>query len=221
VQKTDWNEVREGMEGAVARLLGTGLERSREGIEEVEESARAKVQETVDRSRAASRKSGDEDAAGIDRAATATVHGAEEAVASSKEQSRKAGAKSAEVGDAATAKKDKAVADAKSGAQGAADKIKHSGGTVDTARGAVRDAVGKEIKKDKEVTGKAQAVVRLATDKLESITQSATLSHSTAVKKALHERYEKPDGLKKSVEEALEERYKPVGATDNTVLKDI
>jgi len=54
VQRTDWNEVREGMEGAVARLWGSGLQRSREGIEEVEKQAAPKVQEAVDRSKAAS-----------------------------------------------------------------------------------------------------------------------------------------------------------------------
>jgi len=51
VQRTDWNEVREGMEGAVSRLLGSGLQKSREGIEEAEKQATPKVQEAVDRSK--------------------------------------------------------------------------------------------------------------------------------------------------------------------------
>jgi altered-inheritance-of-mitochondria protein 5 len=236
VQRTDWGEVREGMEGAIARLLGTGLERSREGIEEAEKKAGPKVQEAVNRSKAAARQ-------GADQAAAGTISEAEKAGALAKEQLSRAGAKSAEIGSAAKAKADRVVADARSGAQDAADKTKaksdqavanaksgaqevadklrHSGGTVDAARGAVRDAVHKGIEKGKEAISKAQAVVGLATDKLESKGQAATLSHSSAVEKALHERYEKPDGLNKSVEETLEERYKPIDTRDNTVLRGV
>jgi altered-inheritance-of-mitochondria protein 5 len=221
IQRTDWNEVREGMEGAVARLLGTGLEKSREGIEEVEKNYGPTVQEAVDRSKATARKGADQAAAGIDRAAAATVSGVEKGVASTKEQLRQAGAKSAEYGDAVKAKTDRVVTDARSGSQGAAQTLRHPGGTVDAARGAVRDAVSKGIEKGKEVLGQAQAAVGLATDKLESKAQSAGLSHSSAVEKALHERYEKPDGLNKSVEEVLEERYKPIDARDNTVLRGV
>lgn len=221
IQRTDWNEVREGMEGAVARLLGTGLEKSRDGIEEAEKQAGPRVQEAVDRSKAAARKSADQTAAGIDKVAAATISGAEKAVASAKEPLNQARAKSAEYGDAAKVKADRVVTDAKTGAQGVAEKIRHSGGTVDAARGVVRDAVSKGIEKGKEAIGKAQAAVGLATDKLESKAQSATLSHSSAVEKALHERYEKPDGLNKSVEEVLEERYKPIDARDNTVLRGV
>ena len=233
VQRTDWGEVREGMEGAVARLLGTGLEKSREGIEEAEKKAGPKVQEAVDRSKAAARQGVDQAAAGIDKAASTTV----------KEQLSRAGTKSAEIGSSAKAKtdrvaadarsdaqdaadkvrvkSDRAVADAKSGAQKTADKIRQSGGTVDAARGAVRDAVNKGIEKGKEAIGNAQAVVGLTRDKLESKAQAATLSHSSAVEKALHERYETPNGLDKSVEQALEERYKPIDARDNTVLRGV
>lgn len=221
VQRTDWNEMREGMEGAIARLLGTGLEKSREGIEEAEKKSGPKVQEAVDRSKAVARKGADQAAAGIDRVAAATISGAEKAATSTKEQLRQAGAKSAEYGGVAKARTDRVVTDAKSGAHDAAEKVRHSGGTVDAARGAVRDVVNKGIEKGREAIGKAQAAVGLATDKLESKAQAASLSHSSAVEKALHERYEKPDGLNKSVEEVLEERYKPIDARDNTVLRGV
>ena len=221
VQRTDWNEAREGMEGAVARLLGTGIEKSREGIEGAETKAGPKVQEAVDRSKAAARKGVDEAAAGVDRAAAVTVSAAERAVASTKEQLRHAGAKAVELKDATTAKTDRVVANARSGSQDAVQTVRYPGGTVDAARGVVRDAVGRGIEKGKEVLGKAQAAVGLATDKLESKAQSAGLSHTSAVEKALQERYEKSDGLNKSVEEALEERYKPINARDNTVLRGV
>ncbi|KAG0652162.1 hypothetical protein D0Z07_1095 [Hyphodiscus hymeniophilus] len=221
VQRTEWNEVREGMEGAVARLFGTGLEKSREGIEEAEKRAGPKVQEAVDRSKAVARKGADQAAKGIDRAVAATVSGAEKAAASAKEQLSRAGTKSAEIGGAAKAKTDQTMANTKSDVQYATDKINQSGGTVDAARSAVRDVVSKGIEKGKEAIGKAQAVVGLASDKLESRAQSATLSHSSAVEKALHERYEKPDGLNKSVEEVLDERYKPIDVRDNSVLRGV
>ena len=220
-QRTDWNDLREGMEGAVARLLGTGLGKSREGIAEAEKQAGPIVQDAIDRSKAAVRSGADQAATGLDRASAATVSGAEKAVASTMGELNKAGIKSAEMGDAVKAKTGRTMADAKSGAHEVANKITQSGGTVDAARGIVRDAVSKGFEKGREVIGKAQAAVGLATDKLESEARSTNLSHSSAVEKALHERYEKPDGLNKSVEEVLDERYKPIDARDNTVLRGV
>ena len=221
VHRTDWDEVREGMEGVVARLLGTRLEKSREAIEEVEKKSGPTVQEAVDRSKAAAKMGTDQAAASIDRVASATVSGVEKGFASTKEQLRQAGAKSAAYGDAVKAKTDRVVANVRVGSQDAAQTSRYPGGTVDAARGAVRDAVSKGIGKGREVLGQAQAAVGLATDKLESKAQSTEWSHSSAVEKALHERYEKPDGLNKSVEEVLEERYKPIDARDNTVLRGV
>jgi len=243
IQRTDWTGVREGMEGAVARLLGGGLQKSREGIEEAERQAGPKVQEAVDRSKAAVRQSANQAAVGVDKAAAATIAGvervgteakegaktltstaretADKAAAASKAKLSRAEEKSAEVRDAAKAKTNRAVADTKSGAHEAADSIRRSGGTVDAARGAVRDVVSKGIEKGKEAIGKAQAAIGLAEERLESKLQSSTLSHSSAVEKALHERYERPDSLNKTVEEALEERYKPLDARDNSVLRGV
>ena len=221
VQRTDWNEVREGMEGAVARLLGSGLEKSREGIEEAEKIAGPKVQEAVDRSTAVALKGADQAAAGVDKAAAATVSGVEKAVASTKKQVRQAGTKSAEYGDAAKANTDRVAADAKTNAQVAAERIRNSGGTVDAARSAVRDAVNTGIGEVKEAIGKAHAAVGLTAKKVESKGQSSVLSHSSEVEKALHERYETPGGLNRSVEDTLEERYKPIDARDNTVLRGV
>lgn len=41
------------------------------------------------------------------------------------------------------------------------------------------------------------------------------------MEKALHERYEKSGEIEKSVEQVLEERYKPVDERDNTVLRGV
>lgn len=220
------------MEGAVARLLGSGLQKSREGIEHAEGVAAPKVQEAVDWSKAKAKEGADRAAVGVDRAAASTISGAERAGAVAKDQASKiasatrkqldhAGVKAAEAKDTAVAQTGGTVADAKASAHGIADSIKHSGGTVDAARGAVRDVVSKGIEKGKEAIGKAQAAVGLAAEKIESKGQSAMLSHSSAVEKALHERYEQPKPLTKTVEEALEERYKPIDKRDNTVLRGV
>ena len=232
VQRTDWNEVREGMEGAVARLFGSGLQKSREGIEESEKQAAPKIQEAVDKSKAAAKKGAEQAAVGIDRAAAATIARAERVGAQAKEGTSKitavakekldqAGVKTGELGGSAKAKADRLAADAKTSTQDAAEAVRHPGGTIDAARGALRDTFTKGIEKGKEAIGKAQAAVGLASEKMESKAQAATLSHSSAVEKALHERYENPDPLGRTVEEALAERYKPIEKRDNTVLRGV
>ncbi|PMD27421.1 hypothetical protein NA56DRAFT_654231 [Hyaloscypha hepaticicola] len=232
VQRTDWNEVREGMEGAIARLLGSGLQKSQEGIEKAEKQAAPIFQEAVDRSKAAAKKGADEAAARIDRAAAATISGTERAGAqakagaskiasAAKEKLSQTGEKTGELGSSTKAEADRLTADAKTSAQDALETVRHPGGTIDAARGALRDTFSKGIEKGKEAIGKAQAAVGLATEKIESKAQAASLSHSSAVEKALHERYEKSNPLDKTVEETLAERYKPIGERDNTVLRGV
>ncbi|EKD14424.1 uncharacterized protein L3040_005743 [Drepanopeziza brunnea f. sp. 'multigermtubi'] len=232
VQRTDFNDVREGMEGAVARLLGGGLQKSREGIEEGERQAGPRFQEAFDESKAVARKGADQAAVGIDRAATKTIQatervgtgiekGASKIAAATKEKWAQAGEKAGGIRDAAAAKADRVAANARTGAQDAADAIKHSGGTFDAARGAVGDAVTRGIEKGKEAIGKAQAAVGLAAEKMESKGQSAMLSHSSAVEKALNQRYEQPRFHDKTVEETLAERYIPMDQQDPTQLRGL
>lgn len=243
VQRTDWDEVREGLEGSISRLLGTGLQKSREGIVEAEKQAGPKVQETVDKSRAAAQKGANQAAIGINKAAASAIAGAEKvgteaqrlankagdavkvnsdgAVASTKTGLSRAGEKIAEENSAAKAKADRAAADVRSNSHDAADAIRSSGGTVDAARGAVRDVISRGIEKGKEAIGKAQSAVGMATEKVESNVPASSFSTSSLVEKALHQRYEKPDGLNKSVEEVLAERYQPIDSRDNTVLRGV
>ncbi len=214
VQRTDWNGVREGLEGAVSRLLGTGFEKSREGIEEVENQAGPKVQEAVDRSRDTARRGVDEATGGNNRASAEVKVGASKIAAAAKAKADEVASstrkevtagelKASELGSVAKSKADQVSAEA----------ARHSGGTVDAARGAVRDAVHRGLEYGKEAVGKAQAAVGLATEKIETKGQSSVLSHSSAV--------EKPEPLNKSVEEALEERYKPIDERDNNVLRGV
>ncbi|KAL3424631.1 hypothetical protein PVAG01_03912 [Phlyctema vagabunda] len=238
VQRTDWNEVREGMEGTVARLIGGGLETSREGIDHAEKAAGPAVQEAIDRSKTATKKGSESAAAGIGRAADATADAAAKAGPETKRQLDHASVKASELSSAARAKAEKAAVDINATAHDAAASAKSSwgrgveksqelvskaeksseqalstgAGTVDAARGAVRNVISKGIEKGKEVIG-------MATEKAESKVQA--LSGGSEVEKALHKRYEQPEGLNKSVEQTLAERYKPVEARDNTVLRGV
>lgn len=230
VQTKDWNEVREGIEGSVARLWSGGLQKSREGIEEAENQARPAIQDAIERSRAAGKNGLDAVAGGVDRAAAAAVAGAERAgseatgsarrvVASSKEQLQDVGAKTADYREAARARAERAADDARSGAHDAADAIRNNGGTVDAARSAVRGVISKGIEKGKEALGKAQNTLGFGEDRQDSKTQESALSSPSAVEKALQERYEKRP--EKSIAEALEERYKPIDAKEKSVLRGV
>lgn len=230
VQRKDWNEVRESVEDSVARLLGSGLQKSREEIEEVEKQTGPKVQEAIDRSRAAGKSARDAAAAGIDRATETAISGAEKAgvearqsarrvVASTKEKLQQTEVKAAEYRDNARARASKTVEDARGGAHDAAEAIRTSGGTVDAARNAVRGVISKGIEKGKEAIGLAQNSIGLGEEKLGAKAQPPTLDAPSAIEKALKERYEKRP--EQSVEDALEERYKPIAAKDNTILRGV
>lgn len=210
VQRTDWNEVRGNLEDSVSRLLGGGLQKSREGIDEVERQTGPKVQEAIDRRRAAGKSGVDAAAAGIDRAAAAAVSGAERAGDEAKKSARKV---------TASTKEQFEETGAKISAHDAADAIRSSGGTVDAARSAVRGVISKGIEKGREALGKAQDGIALVEEKLGSNAQPSAPTSLSAVEKALKERYEKQP--EKSVEEALAERYKPIDAKDNTVLRGV
>lgn len=224
VQTTDWNGVREGMEGAVARLLGLGLQKSREGIEEAEKQAGPKVQEAVDRSKAAARKSAGQAAAGVERAATATIAGAERAsgaaksgfghaAAATKEGLDKAGAKAQEVASSTKASTKKAVADTKAG--------------MDNAATSTRGAVDRGIEKSYEVADKARTevhstgagtvdaargalrnVVSKGIEKGKEVIGKAQEAVGLATEKVQSASQGKTSGLQESdVEKAMRERY--------------
>ncbi|KAK0108345.1 hypothetical protein ONS95_003160 [Cadophora gregata] len=232
VQRTDWNDMRESIEGSAARLLGGGLQKSRDVVEEAEKAAAPKFKEAIGRSKAAAQKSADRAAIEIDHAAAKMIRGAERAGVEAKEEAGKiaaaaknklsqAGVKADEARDAVTVKTERFGASAKAGGHDATEAVKHSGGTIDAARGAVRDAVSKGIEKGKEAIGKAQAIVGLASETIESRGQSAGLSHSSVVERALHERYQQPTFHEKSVEETLAERYTEIDSRDNTRLRGV
>ncbi len=223
LQSMDWAEVREGMEGAVARLLGRGLEKGREGIETFEDKAKPLVQEAIDKTAATTiarvERARNETKEGVQRISGAVREKSEKALAKAKEEVDQARVKAGGFKDAAKSASDRAVADIKTGANDGAESIRHSRETVDTARGAVRGVVQKGIERGKKAVGQAKAAVGLAEERWESKNQSKVLSHSSAVERALHERFETAETPEKSVEETLAERYKPIDERGDSNLK--
>lgn len=224
VQTKDWNEVREGIESSVSSLFDSGLQKSREGIEDVGKQAQPSIQDAAEKRRAAAKNSIDAAGGFIDRATAAAKSGAEKAgveakesasriIASSREQLQAAESRTADYRDNIKARAERAAADTRSSARDAADAIRNSGGTVDAARSVVRGVISKGIEKGKEALGVAQDSVSLDERK------QVSLNSTSAVEKALQERFEKQP--EKTVEEALAERYTPINAKDKTVLRGV
>ena len=234
--------MRDGLEGAVSRLWSGGLQKSREGIETVEDAARPRVQEAVDLTRAKASEAKDRAAVGVDRAAASAIAGVERAGASvveggskiaalakekaseaKKESKREVQSTSEKAGalrDAAEAKTARASAETKGGLHEAAESIKHSGGTVDAARGAVRDAISRGIEKGKELVGHAQEAVGLATERVEQKVKSTGASPLSAQEAALARRYAPLDVDTRTPEQVLADRYRPIDSnpTNDPVL---
>lgn len=171
VQHADWEGVRNGMEGAVARLLGGGLQASREGIEEAEKKGGPLVQEAVDRSRAAAGRGAEHategiqrGVAGMERAAVSTKTSTENAAVAAKHNADRA-AHSAK--DAAIAAKheaerlasltrDAAIAAKENVTRGLIAAEHDIIETTASAKAASRDAWGKTVEKGHETADKAQ-----------------------------------------------------------------
>ncbi|KFY70064.1 hypothetical protein V499_09493 [Pseudogymnoascus sp. VKM F-103] len=114
VQGAEWGNVKEGMEGAVAKALGTGLEKSREEIQLAEDKAGPIAREAIERSRQGAKMGFDGSRVAAERAASRalsatserelkfegkTEHGLENASATAKEVWKKGVEKSHEVAE--------------------------------------------------------------------------------------------------------------------------
>ncbi|KAG9254585.1 uncharacterized protein F5Z01DRAFT_654264 [Emericellopsis atlantica] len=90
------------------------------------------------------------------------------------------------------------------------------------ARGALASAWESGKDKAMELADKAKAAVGAAEDKIEPTVDGKIVPGTTAVEKALHERYLRPEAkVNKTVSEALSERYIPLSERDNTVLRGV
>ncbi|OBT69597.1 hypothetical protein VE03_00881 [Pseudogymnoascus sp. 23342-1-I1] len=114
VQGAEWGNVKEGMEGAVAKALGTGLEKSREEIHNAEEKAGPIAREAIERAREGAKMGFDGSRVAAERAAARalsatseresrfegkTEHGLENASATAKEVWKKGVEKSHEIAE--------------------------------------------------------------------------------------------------------------------------
>ncbi|QSZ31826.1 hypothetical protein DSL72_001395 [Monilinia vaccinii-corymbosi] len=198
VQRTDWEGVRVGIEGAVSRALGLGLEKGREGIEAGEQVAGEKLRDFREEAREEGR-----------RVATGAVAAAERAVAGTRNAI-----------DASAQK----LKDAEAAIPSYPEIERKAGGTVDAARGSIRNAVSRGIEAGKEIAQKAGAAVGIAEQKIEekvALVSGSGKSTDSGVERALRERFERPSRLDKSVQQALDERYTPVDQRDNGTLRGI
>ena len=228
IQRTDFNELRENLEGSVSRLWRDGLVKGQEGIEVVEDAAGSRVQEAADATGRKAGELGERARKGVDRAAASAISGVERAGAGiveggskiaalakekasevkkeSKREARVVEEKTAALKDAAAAKTSRAGADTRSTIHSASDTVKQgSAGTVDAARTAVRDVISKGIEKGKQVVGKAQEAVGLATERVKS--EVAPVSSQEAL---LAKRYAPLQVDTRTPEQVLADRYKPI-----------
>ena len=178
IQKTDWNDVREGIEGAVSRLLGSSLQKSREGINDADRLGGREVQKAVNSSEAAVtvKKAAASTVARIEKVEADTIEGASRII-----ELTKSGANEfAKQRDSAKAKVKKTVSITGSGEHDAAEptRIGDGSGTVNAARGVVREVINKGMDKGRQAIDKAQIAVGLAEERIESTVRSSAFSHS-------------------------------------------
>ena len=115
--------------------------------------------------------------------------------------------------------------------QSAAEATKQAAGTAagsvgaavksgaESARGAV--ATGVEKAKAAVVEGAAEIKTAAAAARDAAPVAAAAKQGGSDVKKALQQRYEKSDAMKKSASEVLSERYTPIDARDNSRLRGL
>lgn len=191
--------MRYGIEGAVSRALGLGLERGREGIAHGEEVAGEKLRDFREEAREEARRAATGAVAGVER----TVAGTRGAVDASSQKLKEAEAKIPSYPEIE----------------------RKTSGTIDAARGGIRNAVSRGIEAGKDIAQKAGAVVGIAEQKIEEkvalISSGSSKGANSDVERALRERFEGPTHLNKSVQQALEERYTPINQRDNGTLRGL
>ncbi|RWA12113.1 hypothetical protein EKO27_g2999 [Xylaria grammica] len=147
-------------------------------------------------------------ARGLGEAQEGAGRGEERAAAAARDLSRKAKGEAREKSDSVAGAAKSAYADAK--ARGSEVEKKTEKG-AEQAKSTVFGAIGKGIERGQEILGKTKSAIVGVEEKVEP-----TLS---PVDKALQQRYETPNGLDQTVEEALAARYVPIDQKDNTNLK--
>ncbi|KAJ0324896.1 hypothetical protein COL5a_007668 [Colletotrichum fioriniae] len=188
-QRTDWGEVREGLESGAARFWGGTIEKAGEAEQAVEKRAVPLAKEASARGTAAAEASGAE----VKKEARSAWERAREKSLAAEEAARARAAEAKKIVDSKAAE----------------------------VKAVVGDVVDKGRQQGEAVLVAAKQAVGVAEDKVTVKADGAVAPATTPVQKALHQRYEKPSGLTKSVKEVLAERYRKMDEQDNTQLRGI
>ncbi|KAG5979491.1 hypothetical protein E4U55_005097 [Claviceps digitariae] len=195
VQRTDWEDVREGLEDRIASLWDVAFG---ESIQDSAAKAKAELQSGVSKAQA----------------------GAESVARTIKAQAKNALEKAqAEEEDFAAKVKDNAL-QAKLAAWRAAQKAeKEVHQRAVDAQKTVESALEKGKGKATEATGKAKSAVGLTG--AGTALGHVDLAAMNPVQRALDQRFERPSADKRSIAEVLKQRYTAIDRRDNTVLRGL
>lgn len=195
VQRTDWEDFREGLEGTIASLWSTAFGES------MQDSA-AKVQ------------------TGLEAGANRAKAGAESAAGKIKAQAKEAFEQAkAEEEDFAAKVKDNALQARLAAWREAQRAEKQVCEKAVEAETAVKSALEKGKEKATEAVGKARSAVGLTGEG--TGLGHVDLAALNPVQKALDQRFERPSGDRRSVSEVLKQRYTRLDKRDNTVLRGL
>ncbi|KAG5938235.1 hypothetical protein E4U53_008051 [Claviceps sorghi] len=195
VQRTDWEDVREGLEDRIASLWDVAFG---ESIEASAVRAKNELQTAVSKAQA----------------------GAQSAAGAIKDQAKSAFEKAREEEEDFAAKiKDNALQAQLAAWRAAQQAEKKVGKTTAEAQKTAQLALEKEKEKAAEAVGKVKSAVGLTG--VGTALGHVDLAALNPVQKALDQRFERPSGDKRSAAEVLKERYTAMDRRDNTVLRGL
>ncbi|OAA76943.1 hypothetical protein LEL_06627 [Akanthomyces lecanii RCEF 1005] len=192
VQTTDWDEVRHGVQSQAGALWARVSGQTPEQSAEAVKGAAENKAHSIEQSARGAFQKAKAEARSVEEAAQ---HKALEARLQTKKTAEKAA--------------DKVAGTAKEGAQ--------------EAGGLLSSLLGRGKEKAAELAGKAKEAVGLAGSAVTAAADGVVLTTgSTAVEKALHQRYQKTVTRDtRTVAEVLKERYTPIDSRDNTNLRGL
>lgn len=183
VQRTDWTDVREGIEAGASKAWRSAFGDPEPQVEEAKQKVSAGAQEVAKEAKGA-----------WERAKEKATAAAE-----------------------ATAAEAKAVAETR-----AAESKRILAAEAAEAKQATKAAAETGKQEGESLLEKAKKAVGLVADKVEEKAENVLSTGTTSpVERALQQRYEQRNPLKKSVKEALDERYLPTDAKDYSNLRGI
>lgn len=212
IQHADWESVREGLEGAVSRVWTQGLKSGTEGIEKAEEAAAPVMHKAMAETREFAHQEYDAAKAAATRAAERTLAKTREAGREMREAKERGMEDRISNKDHMTRTEryevEQAQKNAKDAGKSAWQNVKDVGDGLKKTEEALISTVGDKIHQGYEAGKKvAKRAGGRAEDRAADV--EGVLKGETDVQRALRQRYQRVV-VKKSVEELLAERYRPV-----------